>query len=876
MPTVEDYSKFLTGFSSAKFQKLWPAQEYVLAKYSHDFVGRSDVAIELPTGAGKTLIALLVAEAWRRQEKAVAILSANKTLARQMEMEAQQLGIPAVRMEGAGRQLLPRDRRDYNRARKIGVMNYWVYFNQNPVVDPADFLVMDDAHLAEHCLHSLWSVDINRHKHKDLFDALILELARNFPEYTVLTDALEDTPLATTTPELLSFIDQARIADRLREIIDGSPLLEADTDLKFRWNRLRNCLNETNIYLSLNSIWIRPYIYPLINNKHYRNADQRMYMSATIGEPSDLCRRLGTQTIEKIPVPPNYSEATCGRRLIVINRTDEEDIPERLQVAILTALRKCPKSLWLCTSGAEAEELRQFVIEFLNKNGLTGHQTWLLTSLGDEIDQFKKAKKGHLFAAGRFDGMDFQGNECRLVVLVTLPHAINTQEEFLCGYLRDAGFMKRRLNQRIIQALGRCNRSEDDYAVYVLADKRFSTHFGRESNREGIPKNIMAEIDMAEDMVGEDASVLEEEVRRFSGGDFSSFDATFRERFSEVPGSREFAPQTGMAGNEVLAWAAMFSSQNYNIAAKEFESCWQMALRENIIELGAYYGWCWAKARYLESLHGGRAARDAALSILEKAIDRGGKSAWFNRMRVSLNRERAQSERSAAIVAEEYSHAVVRSFDNLLEELGKHGTRFEKWCNRLSEELQSSHHDQYRAGINRLGTLLGYNSRRPRHNVATDCHWRATFGNRKEVITFEAKIQDVPSGKITATDMGQVHNQIERTKKEYEPLGYTVRGTIVSHLSELLPDAESSAGEVRVIPKDCVLELWTLVRGLLTDYRSSWSLDRIDQRRQAAEAMRPKLPQSGWLLRALETDNRFLTTEILVEEWKKMKHPLSL
>jgi superfamily II DNA or RNA helicase len=46
-----------------------------------------DVGIELPTGAGKTLIALLVAEAWRRAGKRVVILSANKTLARQMDSD---------------------------------------------------------------------------------------------------------------------------------------------------------------------------------------------------------------------------------------------------------------------------------------------------------------------------------------------------------------------------------------------------------------------------------------------------------------------------------------------------------------------------------------------------------------------------------------------------------------------------------------------------------------------------------------------------------------------------------------------------------------------------------------------------------------------
>lgn len=265
--------------------------------------------------------------------------------------------------------------------------------------------------------------------------------------------------LSSTPPELLSFIDQWHISTRIREIIDASPLLESDNDLKFRWRRLRNMFCEANFYISSRSIWIRPYIYPLINNDQYLNTTQRLYMSATIGDPSDLSRRLGIRQIEKVPVPDNLAERTNGRRLIVMNQIEDEDIPPRLQKVILKALQKCPKSIWLCTSSTEANQYKQIVTEWLNNNGFLGHPTWKLTSLGNEIEQFKASACGHLFVGGRFDGMDFKGDECRLVVLATLPRAVNVQEEFLCGYLRDAGFMKRRLNQRIIQAFGRCYRN---------------------------------------------------------------------------------------------------------------------------------------------------------------------------------------------------------------------------------------------------------------------------------------------------------------------------------------------------------------------------------------------------------------------------------
>jgi len=50
----QDYAAFLASFASSKFRSLWPAQEYVLQNYAANFVESKDVAVELPTGAGKT------------------------------------------------------------------------------------------------------------------------------------------------------------------------------------------------------------------------------------------------------------------------------------------------------------------------------------------------------------------------------------------------------------------------------------------------------------------------------------------------------------------------------------------------------------------------------------------------------------------------------------------------------------------------------------------------------------------------------------------------------------------------------------------------------------------------------------------------------
>ena len=182
-----------------------------------------------------------------------------------MKAEAEVLGLSVAYMEGRGEDIPARSRRSYQRAQAIGIMNYWVYFNQNPVVDPADLVVMDDAHLAEHCLDSLYSVMISRKNHNDLFEQLVQELHMRFPDYAVLADAVADDAPPDTPAELLSFIDHAEFVNRLKEIIDASPLLNSDTDLRFRWRRLRAQIHTANLYISRDTLWLRPYIYPLVS-----------------------------------------------------------------------------------------------------------------------------------------------------------------------------------------------------------------------------------------------------------------------------------------------------------------------------------------------------------------------------------------------------------------------------------------------------------------------------------------------------------------------------------------------------------------------------------------------------------------------------------
>ena len=318
---------------------------------------------------------------------------------------------------------------------------------------------------------------------------------------------------------------------------------------------------------------------------------------------------------------------------------------------------------------------------------------------------------------------------------------------------------------------------------------------------------------------------------------------------------------------KLWGWLAMFASENFAAAQRSFEKCWDAAKKDNLLEIGAFHGWHRAKALYLQGLLGDSNAQQRALNVLEAAIQRGGQSAWFNRLRGSLYRARAAPQDSVTLHHDEIFFEIVRAFDDLLDSYGNQGVRFEQYCNRITEQLQSESHNVFLVGLETIGTLLGYAAWRPKGPGATDCVWKGNFGRYQEVVTYEAKVEHSPSNQIILSDVGQAHNQKARADAAYETHGYVVRGTIVTHLSELGQGVEGAMGNLRIIPKETVSDLWVRVRSALVDYRAQWSPDDLEANLRAAQSIKARIPKTGWLARALDKEQLFITSDLLLKEW---------
>lgn len=77
-------------------QHIWSHQADLLRAYDKEHLNAPDIALQLPTGTGKTLIGLLLAEYRRRKyNERVIYLSPTRQLVRQVEQHSSRYGIHA-------------------------------------------------------------------------------------------------------------------------------------------------------------------------------------------------------------------------------------------------------------------------------------------------------------------------------------------------------------------------------------------------------------------------------------------------------------------------------------------------------------------------------------------------------------------------------------------------------------------------------------------------------------------------------------------------------------------------------------------------------------------------------------------------------------
>ena len=299
---------------SPHIQHLWSHQADVLRDWHSNHVNTRDLALELPTGTGKTLIGLLIGEFVRQtKEERVAYLCPNRQLAYQVGSLAGEYSIDARVLVGRQAQYDPEDFNAYMSSSALAITTYSAIFNTNPRIDSANLLILDDAHASEDFIASLWNVEIDRNDQRDVYLSLLEFFRDGIPGSQYWNLKSESTVSAQTECIKIPSPLVSDLSEGLRDFLESAL---SDTNLNFPWTMVRDHLDACHVFVTWPTISIRPIVPPSNFHPAFCNSRQRIYMSATLGEGGELERISGVRRIERLPVPEGWDREGTGRRFI--------------------------------------------------------------------------------------------------------------------------------------------------------------------------------------------------------------------------------------------------------------------------------------------------------------------------------------------------------------------------------------------------------------------------------------------------------------------------------------------------------------------------------------------------------------------------------
>ncbi len=804
---------------SKQVQHLWAHQADLLRSYMKE-QKRKDIALELPTGAGKTLVGFLIGE-WRRlfYGDRVLYLCPTRQLAYQAAARGKEYGIKAGVLVGRKSEYNPETLAAYQASKAIVVSTYSSVFNISPGLTDAQVVMLDDAHAAENYVAKMWSIPVSRAEHPGLYRALMQVLAAALPNY--MPAILENdaaTPDQRQSVEMVSGVDFHERRDEIENLLEAYSEKAksehqnvAGDGVFWGWKAVRGHLDACHAFVSWEEILIRPWIAPSISNEAFSGASQRIYMSATLGDGGDLERSLGIMNIHRIPVPAGWDQQGSGRRLILFPNRSLQD--KQADAAIAELIRTNDRAIVMAPS---SKVMKKF--EAVVDAAKLPHKVLHSQDIEDSLDVFTKSKEAILCVAGRYDGIDLPDESCRIAVIYGLPSTVSLQEDFLWTKLRLSKVLKDRIRTRIAQGCGRCTRNATDYAVVILATGKLLDFMAQTGVQALLHPELRAEVRFGlENSDGfEKAQDLTDlcDIFMVQGEDWEEPEKNIVQLRSETKTER---PEYIKLLQEVAAHEVKYQ---YNLWSGAYGAAFEEATQ--VVDglsgddlagyrcLWNYLAACAAHLTYLSSGKKDQAMRKHAADRFKRAGQSVMTLPWFARLRYDGGGAAAPAESASRLTG-----VLVQNIDEKLSEMQYVGKRFAKRLESFQPLIDLNEPDAFDRGLTELGELLGYKASKPQEQAAPDSVWSL---DNQVFLLFESKSDETPTDPISVSTCRQAQGHEKWLRKQpMIPGNAEVASIVVSPRSVLAKEAVPHAEGLFYMP---ISEVRALAQTALTSLRS--------------------------------------------------------
>jgi hypothetical protein len=453
---------------------LWSGQSEALAEWNKNRTD-SDVLVSLNTGAGKTLVGILIAKSFCNEglENVLYVCPTND-LVKQTAAQARAVGIDVTTRMG-GRY----DNDLFEIGRTFCITNYNAVFNGMSSLRRRHFpdaIIFDDAHVAESNMRDAFTLTIKSDSSPALHAALINLLLHSFRELNregEYRDALDVSrpPNAVLVPPDAVRTNIAQIEASFR-----AACVDNHDNMKYAYQHLKDHLSVCAVVIRANVIEFTPPFLPSLAMDVFSRKLRRVYLSATLQNKADMVRAFGRAP--NIVIEPN-NDAGNGERLIIAERGLTAGI---IDARFGQTIQQKHKVLVAVPSYKQAKQWES----------LTTPPD--VNEFSESLDVFRRSARGSFVLVNRVDGIDLPHDSCRVMILDGIPRSEGLLERYQFEYLDMRTFAASRIANRLVQLFGRINRGRADYGAFLISGRELNIWLANDKNIALLPELLKRQI----------------------------------------------------------------------------------------------------------------------------------------------------------------------------------------------------------------------------------------------------------------------------------------------------------------------------------------------------------------------------------------------
>jgi Rad3-related DNA helicase len=380
---------------SGTFNDLWRGQDKALTEW-HANRDKRDVLVSLNTGAGKTIVGLLIAQSLVNEALSnVLYVCSTIDLVRQTSEEAKRIG-----MDHTTRVQREFSNDLFETGKSFCITTYAALFNGHSALRNKFFpqaIIFDDAHVAESLLRGAFTLRIDVRDNKKLFDEIVELFRPHFEELGVAGRFQDSLDLSRHSTSFVAPAGLYESSARLLKILLRYGIKDHDK-LKYPFAWLEDHLGACAAIFTRGVFELTPSFLPSIALDIFQQKIRRVYLSATLESQTDFIRAFGR--LPEVTITPS-NDAGNGERLIVNGRK----IKGGFGPNFASKLVKTQKAVIAIPDYERAK----------NWSGLAEPPTQ--ENFSEKLDAFRKAKLGAFTLVSRVDGIDLPHDTCRVMIM---------------------------------------------------------------------------------------------------------------------------------------------------------------------------------------------------------------------------------------------------------------------------------------------------------------------------------------------------------------------------------------------------------------------------------------------------------------------------